>query len=1053
MLLTLILALGAVLAPAESFAQASANIRGVVVSQANEPIIGATVIADGLSGVGTVTDQGGAFMISVPKSVETFTISYLGYKSQQVSVVSKSNIKVELIEETTALDEVQVIAYGTQSKVSVTGSMSNVSTDELVKVANASVTNALAGQMTGVSSVQSVGQPGNEDATIYIRGSSTLSQDGSDSPLILVDGVERSFSSLDPNEIADVTVLKDASSTAVFGVRGANGVILVTTRRGTEGKVNISFSSNVSIQTPAVLTDACDSYTTALLYNEQLANDNDTTKDRFSDFELEMYRTGRDPIMYPDTNWRDLIFKDAYAQTQHNVNISGGSERVRYFTSLSYLYQDGLIKQFDTLDYDNSFSYNRYNYRANLDIDITKTTSMKFNMGGVLGRTHEPNGHSDGLWRQVNWATPMSGPGLNADGAIVKLDGKNYPIPFKTGLEAFYGLGYTEKANNTLNIDLSVEQDLGSLVKGLKAHIKGAYNTSYTAGTKRASNKEFVYAVYESVITGEQTLPSTMEEYEAFDKDIVYMPGGANGKLGYQEWYGRTRNWYMEVALNYTRTFDNDHRVTGLLLYNQNRTYYPTAASGAAMENQYIPRSYLGLVGRATYSFRNKYLADVNVGYNGSENFAPGNTRFGLFPSGSLGWIISEENFLKDQNVISFLKVRASYGIVGNDKMGANRFLYMPSTWSVNSGGYNFGVDVSSKEYAAYEGELGNPVITWETAAKQNYGIDLKLLDSRLSLAADYFYEHRSGILIALNTPPDIIAATLPNMNLGETENRGYEVDLKWRDKFKNGSYYIGANVSFARNKILYMDEIEKVNDFNMQTGQSTGKTYGYTFERFYNEDDFDGKGNLVEGLPKPTFFGGTPMPGDCKYVDLDKDGDIDADDCSYMGYSTRRPEYTVGLNYGATWKGWNFSMQWLGATNVTRNLQTEYRIPFSGGGNRALFTYHAQDRWTDKSQETATLPRFTLTNRALNYGVNSSLWLKDASYIRLKNVMLGYTFRNVPFFDKMGLKNVNIYMSGYNVLTFDHIGFIDPESSPSGGKSNQYPINKMYTFGVKLNF
>lgn len=1028
--------------------QNAKQVTGTVIDESGEPVIGANVLVKGVARVGVVTDIHGKFVLTLPAGATSLLISFIGYQEKEVRVKDNKPLQIVLSENAEQLDEVQVIAYGTQSKVSVTGAMSSVRTEELLRVPNASITNALAGSMTGVTAVQSIGQPGNEDATLYIRGSSTLSGRGSDAPLVLVDGIERPFSQIDPNEVADITVLKDASATAVFGVRGANGVILVTTRRGEQGKAKISVSSNLSIQTPTRLIENCDSYQTALYYNEKLSNDG-SSKERFSDYALNAFKTGSDPVIYPNTNWRKYIFKDTYLQTQHNINISGGTDRVRYFTSLGYLYQDGMIKQFDQLDYDNKFSYNRFNYRANLDVDVTKTTLFKINIGGRVGITHEPRGHTDGLWRQVNWASPFASPGLSEDGYPIEIGNGYLPVAAKTGLAAFYGLGYSESTKNDLNIDIAVEQKLDFITKGLTMQLKGSYNTYYTMTVNRNSNMQRYIAYYE----GTKTQPGVALDDPTFNNNLVYEIAGTNQSLQYGETFAKARNWYLEGGINYNRTFKKVHKVSGLFLYNQNRVYYPTQPNGAAMDYQYIPRSYVGFVGRASYGYNSRYLIDVNVGYNGSENFAPGSTRFGVFPSGSIGWVVSEEGFMKNQSLISFLKLRASYGIVGNDKIGGDRFLYIDGVWDVDGAGYNFGTDITTKDPAALEGKLGNPLVTWEKASKQNYGIDLKVLGDRLSFSADYFRENRTDILISRTTTPGILAMALPMMNLGEVLNQGYELSLKWTDSFKDLHYWVNGNVSYAKNKILYMDEVKHINEFNNQTGRSTGLTYGYEFERFYVESDFKdpSKGILKDELSKPSF--GTPFPGDCKYVDKDGNGSIDNDDQSYLGYSVDRPEYVFGLDYGFNWKGWNISMQWTAATYVSRNLATEYRIPFSPSGNRALFKYHADERWTPETAETATMPRFSDSSKALNYDVNSSLWVKDASYIRLKNIQLGYTFNKKGWLRTIGLSSLNMYVSGYNLLTFDKIKFIDPEAPTNGGNSNQYPIAKMVTAGLKLNF
>ena len=1017
-------------------------IKGTIVDKDGIPITGANILIKELPGLGTMSDIDGKFLLQISEKAKTLFISFIGFENQLIPIGKASNYNVVLKENARSLEGVQVIAYGTQSKVSVTGSMSSVQTKELIRMPNASVTNALAGSMTGVSSVQSIGQPGQEDAKLYIRGSSTLSNDGSDAPLVLVDGVERPFSQLDPNEIADITVLKDASATAVFGVRGANGVILVTTRRGKVGKAKISISSNVSVQMPTRVIENSDSYHTALYYNEKLNNDN-SSKAKFTDYELNAFKTGSDPVIYPNTNWRNEIFKKAYLQTQHNINISGGTKRVRYFTSVGYLYQDGMLKKFEQLDYDNQFSYNRFNYRANLDIDVTPTTLFKINIGGLVGSQHQPVGHGDGLWRQVNWASPTAGPGLSEDGYPIEIGNGYQPIPLKTGLSAFYGLGFQDKVNNNLNTDLNITQKLDFITKGLKFHIKGSYNSYYTRNITRKSSVQRYKAYYK----GTKTQPGLAVGDPDFDKTLIYEVVGSNNLLGYSESYGKSRNWYLEGGFNYNRTFNNIHKVSGLLLYNQNRIYYPSNLY------QYIPRSYLGLVARGTYSYKGKYLVDANVGYNGSENFAPGKTRFGVFPSGSIGWVASEENFMKNLRFISFLKLRASYGIVGNDKIGSDRFLYMSGIWNVNSPGYNFGTDVASKEFAATEGKLGSPDVTWEKAYKQNYGIDLKVLDNRLSITADYFYERRKDILISRNVVPDILAMALPKVNMGEVQNQGYEISLKWNDRIGDLSYNVRGNVSYSKNKIIFMDEVKHKNSFNNKTGRSTGLTYGYKFDRFYKPSDFSDPdaGILNSELPKPSF--GTPHPGDCKYIDMDGNGTINSDDQTWLGNSTIRPSYIFGLNYNLEWHGFALNMQWIGVTGVSRNLATEYRIPFSPSGKRALFKYLADGRWTPETMETATMPRFSDVSKSLNYGVNSSLWIKDASYIRLKNIQFGYNFTKGKVLRALGISKLNAYLSGYNLLTFDKIDFIDPEAPTNGGKSNQYPVSKIITAGVKLNF
>lgn len=1015
------------------------TVTGEIKDQSGEPLYGVNVTVKPVFS-GTITDFDGKFSLQGIKETDILEFSYVGFETQSIKVGSQRKFSIVLVESSTGLDEVQVIAYGTQSKLSVTGSMSSINSETLLKSPTTSVTNSLAGAMTGVSAVQSIGQPGKDDALIFIRGSGTLDDAGAQ-PLVLVDGVERPFSQLDPNEIDNITVLKDASSTAVFGVRGANGVIIVTTKRGTQGKKTVSVNSSYSIQMPTRELKMADSYTTALLYNEKIDNDG-SNKAKFSDYILNAFKNNTDPLLYPNVNQREYIFRDFYSQTQHNVSISGGTEKVRFFTSLGYMFQDGMLKKFESLDYNHNFSHNRFNYRTNLDIEVTNTTDLSINLGGRVSAIHEPIAHNDGLWRQVVWSQPYASPGI-IDGKFVISPADKYPVALKNGLDAFYGKGEKFESQNALNFDIILKQKLDFITQGLSASIKATYNSYYGYFVNRNTSVERYTQYYQSMLDN----PSLDIADPSYNKTIVYKISGSDNAFSHTESFGKDRDWYMEGRIDYDRTFAQRHKISALLLYNQNKKYYPDKPQNLA----YIPHAYVGLVGRFSYNYMKKYLFDLNAGYNGSENFAPGKTRYGFFPSGSVGWILSEEAFMKTQDIVSFLKLRVSYGIVGNDYMKDFRFLYMADTYGLGSGGYSFGVNSNNRLPAATEGLKGNPGVSWEKATKQNYGIDLKLFDDRLSVTGDLFHEFRSQILISLKTPPGILAMNLPILNLGEVENKGYEVELKWQDKINKFNYWASANVSYAKNKIIYMDEVVPSFPHMAETGRSTGSTYGYEFERFYTADDFEDPDNgiLKEGIAVPSF--GSPRPGDMKYIDRSKDGIINTDDQTYLGYA-KRPEYIFGFNAGASYRGFSFSMQWTGATNVTSLLATDYRVPFSNNGGRGLMQYMADERWTPETAETATFPRFSDNSRTLNIA-NSSFWTRDASYLRLKNAQLGYNFGKITLFRKIGVTNFTAYLSGYNIITFDKLKIVDPEAIATGGNTNMYPVSKIYSVGVKMNF
>lgn len=1038
-----------------AFAYAQVTVKGTVHDDSGVEVIGANVKLKGTN-IGTITDFDGRFVIKVPNMNDAvLMISFIGYENKMVFVKGKTNLNVILTETSNELGEVTVVAYGTQKKETLTGAISSIKTSALLRSPNASIANTLAGQITGLSSVSTSGKPGEEDPSIYVRGVGSLTT-GASAPLILVDGVERSFFQMDPNEIESVTVLKDASATAVFGVRGANGVVLVTTRRGVEGKTKISVTSSVGITRPTRVLEMANSNTYAQLHNELRANDNRTPS--FDDYALERFRLGDEPLLYPDIDWRRYIMKNTSVQTQHNVNLTGGTERVRYFVSLGFLYQEGLYKQFKELSYNNSDNFTRFNYRTNLDMNVTKTTTLKVSLGGIVGLSHDPSNNGVyGLFEKINSSQPFSSPGV-VDGKVIVLPGGKYPgVGSDNGVSSYYNLGYTDKTSNTMNMDLALTQNLDMVTKGLLFEVKGAYNTSYTYQKGRIRTATETYeAYYKSYLEGvhpetDHPLPGDVE----YDKTPVYKINMqyVTSQFRIEEKTSRARDWYMEASFRYNRKF-GDHNVTGLLLYNQNKKYYPAVFTA-------IPTAYVGLVGRATYDYKSRYMAEFNFGYNGSENFSP-DKRFGAFPAGSIGYIVSEESFMKKQKVVDYLKLRTSVGLVGNDNMSNARFMYLPdgyqvdgqgtlTAWKGYPHGYNFGYNSPTWDLGAFETRLGNPMVTWETALKQNYGLDIHFFKSRLKMSADIFFEDRKDILVSRSTIPVLSSLTsslLPATNLGRVKNHGYEIEVKWDDRIKDVHYYIDLNMSYAKNKIIYQDEIEPNESYQWRTGRSVGAVFGYVADGFYSSEDFDSKGNLVSGLADPKVV---VAPGDVKYKDLNLDGTIDLDDQCEIGYPTR-PLYTFGLNYGLDYKGWSFTMNWTGVTDRSLVLEHQFRIPFGkgNGSSQGLMKYHADNRWTPETANTATVPRFS-ENSLTHNTKQSTLWVKDGSFLKLKTITLGYNFVGVAALKKLGISQLGLKLTGYNLLTFDKFGIMDPESKPSAYDS--YPIMKIYSLGVNLTF
>ena len=1036
----------------------------VVDDRTSEPLVGATVKVKG-STIGTITDIDGNFALDIPDNISpiVFEVSYMGYASKEAAPAKTTGFTIRLAEDSQTLEEVQIIAYGKQSKMSVTAAISSIDTKELLKSPSGSVANALSGAVTGLSSIQPSGQPGAENPSIYIRGTGSLSDELS-KPLILVDGVERSFFQMDSHEIESITVLKDAASTAVFGVRGANGVVLVTTRRGVSGKPVISLNSSFGLTQALRNLKGVDSYTYATLYNEAQLSDNPSLTESqlgFSPFVIDMFRTNEDPIMFPNVDWNDYLFKNLAWQTQHNLTLSGGGERFRYFVSLGYLLQDGMLKQLGE-SYDPNYQYKRFNYRSNVDIDITKSTLLKVNIGGHVGAKREPR--TDELWRKVLWSTPFSSPGI-VDGKLISNIYSNRYISIgerSCPLDYYYNYGYNVDTDNVLNLDLALEQKLDFITPGLSMNIKGAYNTNYNVKASRTPSG--ADSMCTPIYLGSIETPGMDFWDPRFDRTIVYQTDGVSGlheQMSYGEEVGRGRNWYGEFSLNYSRSF-GDHDVSALFLYNQSRKYYPETKIDGKVFYMDIPTAYVGYVGRMTYAYKKRYMVDLNAGYNGSENFAP-DKRFGFFPAVSAGWILSEEKFMKKQKVIDFLKLRASYGIVGNDKMENARFLYMAGAWSgyntvaKGQGSWQFGKDGGTGLLPdAKENTMGNPDVTWEKVAKQNYGIDLKMFDSRLSLTADVFFEKRKDILSTRNTLPAITDINLPKINLGKVNNHGYELSLGWNDRAGKVDYWLKANVSYAKNKIIYMDEVVPNEPYMAETGRSTGLTYGYIFDRFLQKDDFDADGNLKKDengrqiLPQMAL--GTPRPGDALFKDLNGDGVINGDDKTRFGYA-ERPDYVFGFLGGLKWKNFEFSMQWTAAMNASRILDGEYRNAFGSTNSRMLLKFLADGRWTEENPN-SRFPRLTFMNKS-HYLQTSDLWLMNGSYLRLKTAEISYTLPQKDFLKKVGIESVRFYCNGYNLLTlFSDLNDIDidPEGVTDGGNNN-YPNIRIYNFGVNISF
>ena len=1034
--------------PSVAFAQ-GIRVEGQVKDETGEPMIGVSVKVVG-SGTGVVTDLDGNFVLPSVSQSASLEFSYIGYATQRLKVSRK--MAVSMKPDAQNLEEVVVIAYGQQKKVTITGAVSAVNGDELLKAPVASVANALQGKLPGMSVVQPSGMPGADEPVIRVRGTGSLN---SAEPLVLVDGVERSFGQLDPNEIADISILKDASATAVFGVRGANGVILVTTKRGAPGKASVTVSASTAIQQISKFVDFADSYTYGKMWNYTAITDalpvsqwpgtaNITdyspytnTGIRFSQDVMNHFRTGDMPVTFPNTDWIKYMMKDAAWQEQVNVNVNGGTEKVRYFVSAGFLNQNSLFKTFSKND-DETFKYNRFNYRANLDINVSKYSQLALTMGGRVQNRTTMGGGEGFIFRYLQGATPYAGIGVDDQGRHVIAD-KNIVGPYdREALSNYYDLGYQNESTNVLNLDLQYKLDMSFITPGLDFKIKGSYNTEYTARKNRQNGFG----------TGVTYVATIVDGQEVLRKENITWP------LPYNEAKWGSRNWYAEASFNYARKFGK-HNVGALVLYNQSKTYYPWDSDGSIYQS--IPKGYVGLVGRVTYDYDTRYMIDFNIGYNGSENFAEGK-RYGTFPSFSVGWIPSSEKFWEPiKPYIGYLKLRGSWGMVGNDNTNGARFLYLPGAWTFYTGsmtgnpqirGANFGATGNNWLQAVRELTAGNPDVTWETASKINVGLDAAFINDRLSVNLDLFWEDRKDILVSnASLLPAVTSLPSSYVNEGRVKNHGYELTLKWADKIGDFRYSISPSIAFARNEVIEMLEVPPMYEYLRHTGLPVGQRFGYDLFEFYNENTAQ-RYKEVYGVDMPDQVVALKY-GDAVYVDLNNDGIIDQNDQKPLGY-TDNPEITWSINANLNWKGLDFSMLWVGANNTSRALNGYFRDQFGSTNTSALAQWVADNSWTEDNRG-AILPRISFENRVHN-NRDSQAWVIDSKYVRLKNLEIGYTI-NKPTWLPL-LNYVRFYLSGQNLLTFADFKGNDPEAPGSGLDFGvRYPMTRVYNFGLQVNF
>lgn len=1002
------------------------QVSGVVTDGTGETVIGASVLEKGTTN-GTITDLDGKFILTVNENA-VLQISYVGYTTQEVPVKGKTSFNITLKEDSEMLEEVVVVGYGAQKKESVVGAISQVSNKELLQSPAANVSQAISGKIAGVITSQTSGAPGSDDTQIYIRGRATFAGDAQ--PLVLVDGVEREFSQIAPDDIETISVLKDASATAVYGVRGANGVMLITTKRGKEQKPEVSLTANWQIQSPTRTDTYLDSYQSVMLLEEALANDG--LPSQYSASDIEMFRrsvagelTGVDAMLYPNVDWYDEVLNSTAPAQRYNVSVRGGTKRMRYYASAELYDQQGLVKDLSNDAYGNSSSpsFRRYAFRANMDFFLIKDLTVSVNFGTRFEERGGPNSNESSSYSEIfyemnhtpGWLFPVSAQVQNGEKTETIYGGTSQyqnNIVGRLAEAGFY------RATNTINeTNFIADYKMDWLTPGLS--VKGMLSFDYDSYNRKLYSKSF--ATYQLTDTSN---PSELKSWNRFNSD---------GELGGSQSHAADYKLYMEAQVNYARTFDK-HDVTGMVLYNQNDHRV----------NDELARRYQGLVGRATYAYDDRYLAEVNFGYNGSENFMKGR-RFGFFPAFSVGWRVSNESFMeKYSNWLNNLKIRASYGQVGNDIYSVNgvvqRFLY-EEAWNQIANDYTFG---TSGQTGIYEAQYPNYRVTWERAHKYNLGIEFGLFNGLLNGNVDVFYEKRNDILTTYQTRPEWVGVNMAAGNLGKTTNKGYEIELKHHNTIgKDFDYTVGFTFSHAKNEITSKDEPALMTEYRKEEGHPIGQYYGLVCDGFVTQADIDGG-----QLPTSTF--GDVKVGDLKYRDMNNDGFIDERDETFIGYSDV-PENMFALTLGANYKGWGFSIMFQGVNKVSRYYDAEAMYAFVNGGK--VKEHHLQ-RWDPAQSEeynlaNAQYPLLHYDSYGDHNQRQNSFFLKNGAFVRLKNIELSYTLPK-EWIKVVGMSNCRLYVNANNLVTWDHLdGLTDPESNGS----NRYPIMKTVNFGVNINF
>lgn len=996
-----------------AYAQQTRKVSGRVTdANTYEPIIGVTILLKGTM-QGTITNFDGDYVLEYPENPnQVLQFSFIGYEALDVPVNSRSTINVEMKEARQQLEDVVVVGYGVQKKESVVGSISSIDNKTLVSAPVSNISQSIAGKLSGIQVVQRSGEIGDDVADIYVRGMATWNDA---TPLFVVDGIVRAeFAKIDPNEIKSINILKDASATAVYGVKGANGVIIITTKRGTLGKPKISVTAQHAITEPINIPQPLGAYDAmSLQYLADWGQLNSRTpqgKGGSLANDLALWRTGASPWTHPDVRWVDAVMKDQSTQQQYNVNVSGGTKTVKYFVSGGFLDQNGYYKN------DDLTNYSRFNFRSNLDADISKNLSASLSIGARVENLNSPTAtmwNSWGVYRASFAVSGRTNPIYNPDGSYSGTGGnivknlKEAPI--------------YKNVKSTLESSISLTHKLDFITQGLSAKGQVAFDTQGEVGRQWSkSTAEYVYDM-------------SSNTYQQFGED---RPLGYSGVSKNGNWY----KVYTEMGLNYNRTFGRN-TVTGLFLANRNEM----------IRNDEVAFADQGLVGRLTYDLDSRYFAEMNVGYNGSENFPKGK-QYGFFPAFAAGWLISDEPFISNTSlsfIITKFKIRASLGWVGNDKYSVDnvpqRFLYLQEFF--NGGGYTFGTGDNYFQ-GIQQGAIANQNAQWEVARKQNIGFEADFFNGLFGINFDYFYESRDKILTNIDAvKPDYVGAGFKVANIGETENQGIEVELKHNKTVtSNFSYYINGNFTYNKNKIIKRADPLGLLPYQKQEGYPIGtplmwNNTGYfsSYDEIQNSPSQLGANN---GLPGNSEV----LPGDLKYEDFNNDGVINQADAYRQGFGTV-PEIQYGVTLGGNWKAFDFSMLVQGSSHALFMKNWEIMWAFSNNDN--VFDKHNY-YWAPEIADAAEFTRFYGKTWINNERYYSTYEAGSGTYVRIKNLELGYT---IPqwFIKKVGMSSARLYVSSNNLHMWSEEKYLDPDNRDNRG--GKMPPTRAINLGLNVTF